>query len=87
VVGQSPRHPEVKGSIPPTTAFSEREKKRRKKAPSLKFQTNLSVKIILTVNGTARFEKSKQLLEYQNLLLLSDIWWLKHQCFKTPMAA
>jgi len=28
-------------------------------------------------NGTAHLEKCKQLLEYQNLLLLSDIWWLK----------
>ncbi len=28
-------------------------------------------------NGTERFEKCKQLLEYQNLLFLSDIWWLK----------
>jgi hypothetical protein len=28
-------------------------------------------------NGTARFEKCKQLLEYQNLLLLSDIFCLK----------
>ncbi len=27
--------------------------------------------------GTARFEKCKQVLEYQILLLLSDIWWLK----------
>jgi hypothetical protein len=28
-------------------------------------------------NGTAYFEKFKQLLECQNLLLLSDIWWSK----------
>ncbi len=32
---------------------------------------------LLVCNGTERFEKCKQLLEYQNLLLLSDIWWLK----------
>jgi len=28
-------------------------------------------------NGTAHFKKSKQLFEYQHLLLLRDIWWLK----------
>ncbi len=28
-------------------------------------------------NGTARFEKCKQLFEYQHLLLLGDIWWSK----------
>jgi hypothetical protein len=27
--------------------------------------------------GRASFEKCKQVLEYQILLLLSDIWWLK----------
>jgi hypothetical protein len=32
---------------------------------------------LLVCNGTAYFEKCKQLLEYQNLLLLCDIWWLK----------
>ncbi len=32
---------------------------------------------LTAVIGTAHFEKCKQLLEYQNLLLLSDIWWLK----------
>jgi hypothetical protein len=26
-------------------------------------------------NGTTRFEKCKQLLEYQKYLLLRDIWW------------
>ncbi len=26
-------------------------------------------------NGTASFEKCKQLFEYQHLLLLKDIWW------------
>ncbi len=30
-----------------------------------------------SVNETARFEKCKQLLEYQNLLLLSYTLWLK----------
>ncbi len=33
--------------------------------------------IIGTLNGSAHFEKCKQLLEYHNLLLLNDIWWLK----------
>ncbi len=28
-------------------------------------------------NGTARFEKRKQLLEYQQYLLLRDIWLIK----------
>jgi hypothetical protein len=28
-------------------------------------------------NGTAHFKKCKQLLEYQHLLLLRDIWWSK----------
>jgi len=28
-------------------------------------------------NGTVQFKKGKQLLEYQNLLLLGDIWWSK----------
>jgi len=28
-------------------------------------------------NGTVRFNKCKQLCEYQHLLLLRDIWWLK----------
>jgi len=32
---------------------------------------------VSTFNGTACFEKYKQLLGYQNFLLLSDIWWLK----------
>jgi hypothetical protein len=27
-------------------------------------------------NGTERFENCKQLLEYQNFLLLRDIYWL-----------
>ncbi len=31
----------------------------------------------LYLNGAAHFEKCKQLLEYQNLLFLTDIWWLK----------
>ena len=41
---------------------------------------NLSVWLsvyVFVFNGTACFEKCKKLLEYQNLLLLSDIWWLK----------
>jgi len=29
------------------------------------------------LNGTAHFEKYKQLFEYQHLLLLRDIWWSK----------
>jgi hypothetical protein len=29
------------------------------------------------LNATARFEKCKQLFEYQHLLLLRDIWWSK----------
>ncbi len=29
------------------------------------------------VNGTARFKKHTQLFEYQHLLLLRDIRWLK----------
>jgi hypothetical protein len=28
-------------------------------------------------NGKAHFEKCKKLSEYQNLLFLNDIWWLK----------
>jgi hypothetical protein len=30
---------------------------------------------IMSSSGTAHFEKCKQLLEYQNYLLLKDIWW------------
>jgi hypothetical protein len=29
------------------------------------------------VNGTVRYKKHKQLFEYQHLLLLTDITWLK----------
>jgi hypothetical protein len=29
------------------------------------------------LNGTTRFEKCKQLKEYQNLLYSGEIWWLK----------
>jgi hypothetical protein len=28
-------------------------------------------------NGTARFQRCKQLFEYKHLLLLRDIWWSK----------
>ncbi len=28
-------------------------------------------------NGTVSFKKSKQLFEYQHLLILRDIWWSK----------
>jgi hypothetical protein len=28
-------------------------------------------------NGTVRFEKCKQLFEYQHLVSLRDIWWSK----------
>jgi hypothetical protein len=28
-------------------------------------------------NGTAHFEKYKELSEYQNYLLIRDIWWSK----------
>jgi hypothetical protein len=50
-------------------------------------------------NGTARFKKYNQLLEYQHLLLLKDIWCSKlkiyinmllifqHQCTLTSAAA
>jgi hypothetical protein len=27
------------------------------------------------MNGAVRFEKCKQMFEYQHLLLLRDIWW------------
>jgi hypothetical protein len=31
------------------------------------------------LNGTARFKRFKQLFEYQNLLLLRDIWGQFHE--------
>ncbi len=42
----------------------------RIEAPTLK--NNIQVAIV-----QGNFEKCKQLLKFQNLLLLSDIWWLK----------
>ncbi len=34
-------------------------------------------KLTIFFNGTARFKKCKELLEYQYLLILRDIWWSK----------
>jgi hypothetical protein len=34
----------------------------------------IEIEIAQLSNGTTHFEKSKQLLEYQNLHLLSDLW-------------
>jgi hypothetical protein len=51
--------------------------------PSLPFPTptTLAYPYSSANNGTTRFEKCKQLLRYQNLLLFSDIWGLYYKTF------
>jgi hypothetical protein len=42
--------------------------------------TNLKQTILrlsISMNGTARFKKCKQLFEYKHILLPRDIWWSK----------
>jgi hypothetical protein len=43
------------------------------------FTEKYLLKMLQCCNGTARSKNCKQLLEYQNLLLLRDIWWSKFQ--------
>ncbi len=38
---------------------------------------NTVTNIVTSNNGTAHFNKHKQLLEHQNYFLLRDIWWSK----------